>query len=87
MWSTPYYRGRPGADLGAIWRRKRSKDPFLSTWIRLRSIWDLFLINSLRQGVTPPAHPARFVRKVLDLGIDLGVTLASIFELILERLF
>ena len=36
---------RPGADLGAIWRRKRSKDVFLSIWGRWKGfgpIWNDF---------------------------------------------
>ena len=33
---------RPGADLGAIWRRKRSKDPFLTIWGRFWSILEGF---------------------------------------------
>ena len=32
--TTPNSGERPGADLGAIWRRKRSKDAFLSIWGR-----------------------------------------------------
>ena len=47
MSSTPIYGDRPGADLGAIWRRKRSKDAFPSIWGSdwkyFESIWDGFL--------------------------------------------
>ena len=39
--TTPNYRKRLGADLGAIWRRKRSKDAF-------SSIWGRFLVNFRR---------------------------------------
>ena len=43
--STPNDGERPGADLVAIWRRKRSKDAFLSIWACFLLILEGFLTN------------------------------------------
>ena len=44
--STPNAGERPGADLGAIWRRKRSKDAFSLIWVSFLvdfgRVWDHF---------------------------------------------
>ena len=41
--TTPNEGSHFGADLGAIWRRKRSKDVFSSIWDRFGSIFNRFL--------------------------------------------
>ena len=44
---TPPTEGeRPGADLGAIWRTKKSNDAFVSVWRRFWLILEGFWTNS-----------------------------------------
>ena len=45
---TPFVLRRPGADLGAIWRRKRSKDAFFSILDGCWSILDQFYMDFRR---------------------------------------